>query len=86
MNDATIYPNTVKMLTTLGELKATIRRAKTLYVWVNWQGDDGDYIAVSKAAFLRGIGADSPFDGAHGGRHDGTHVRAREDDGDVYVN
>lgn len=79
-------------LRTLGELKAAIRTAKVVYVWVNWEGEDGDYIAITKASFLRGIGADTPaeYDAegnptGHGGKMDHTACRAELRGDEVYV-
>lgn len=71
---------------TLKELKSAIRACQTLYVWCNWQKDDGDYIEVPKAKFLRSINADTPNDGAHGGRMDETPAAFRIEDNDVYIN
>jgi hypothetical protein len=77
---------TYTKLATLGELKAAIRKAGAVYVWCNWEGDDGDYIEVRKAAFLRSIGADSPFEeSGDGGRPDWTPVHAELRGNEVYV-
>lgn len=78
--------NGIKTLSTLGRLKEAIKECKKLYVWCNWQGDDGDYIEVSKAAFLRSINANTPNDGAHGGRIDETQADFRVEQDCVYVN
>jgi hypothetical protein len=72
-------------LRTLGKLKQALKTARAVYVWCNWQGDEGDYIAVSKIGFLRSIGADTPNDGAHGGRGDWTPVRAELRGDQIYI-
>lgn len=76
------------MFKTLRELKIALKVAKNVYVWCNWTQDDGDYIEVTKRGFLRSIGADTPNDGAHGGKHDSTPVAFRiEDNGtSIYIN
>ena len=72
-------------MSTLGELKKAIKDTNTVWVWCNWQGDDGDYIEVNKKKFLKSIGADTPYDGAHGGKHDNTQARFHVRDGEVFV-
>ena len=74
-----------RALSTLGEFKRALRQHKLpLYVWCAWEGDDGDYIEVSRAAFLRGIGAAVSFD--RGGKCDGhqIHFDVRPGDG-IYI-
>lgn len=75
-----------RTLRTLGEFKKALKDCETLFVWVNWQGDDGDYIEVPKSKFLRSINADTPSDGAHGGRMDETPIDYRVDATSIYVN
>lgn len=71
---------------TLGELKEAIRKADAVYVWTNWEGDDGDYILVQKKTFLRCIGADTPWEeSGHGGRCDETMVKAEMRGNELYV-
>ena len=80
--EVTIYTR----LADLGELKRAIKTAGALFVWVNWEGDDGDYIQVAKSSFLRSIGADTPYEeSGDGGRPDWTPVRAELRGNDVYV-
>lgn len=71
---------------TLGEVKALFRsgRIRKVFVWCNWQGDDGDYIEVTKSAFLRSIGADVAFH--RDGRHPDTEIKAEIRYGDeLYI-
>jgi len=68
---------------TLGELKRKLKVAKKVCVWVEWEPREGDYIEVPKQKFLKSIGADTPNDGAHGGRHDTTSVKAKLGDNNV---
>ena len=75
-----------RTLRTLGEFKKALKDCSTLYVWVNWQGDEGDYIEVPKSKFLKSIGADVPNDGAHGGPMDATPISYRVDATTIYVN
>lgn len=74
------------MMKTLKELKAALKTCKTLYVWCNWQVEEGDYIEASKPKFLRSIGADTPNDGAHDGLHDNTPINFRVESEEIYVN
>lgn len=70
---------------TLKAFKADLRKCARLYLWCVWQREDGDYIEISKAGFLRGINADTPNDGAHGGRMDATPIDYRWEGCDIYV-
>ena len=75
-----------RTLRTLGEFKKALKDCSVLYVWVNWQGEEGDYIEVPKSKFLKSIGADVPNDGAHGGPMDATPISYRVDATTIYVN
>ena len=77
---------TYVQLRTVGEIKKALKGKKYLFVWCNWQREDGCYIRVLKKDFLTSIGADTPNDGAHGGIHDNTVAHARIEDDEVYVN
>lgn len=78
---------TDKNIKTIGQLKSAFKSCAKCFVWVCWNGEDGDYVEVSKASFLRSIGADTPNDGAYGGINDSTFINADcRDDGCVYVN
>ena len=77
---------TTTIVRDLGELKQAMKKAKAVFVWCNWNDDDGDYIPVTKSAFLRAVGADTPNDGAHGGRCNGTVIRAELRGDELYVN
>lgn len=83
MTEATV---TYVKLPTLGAVKAAIKKATAVYVWCNWEREDGSYIKVPKKAFLESIGADTPFDpSGHGGRHDATAIHAEMRDDELYV-
>jgi hypothetical protein len=70
---------------TVGELKVAIKYARQVNVFVVWNHDDGDYVEVKKATILRDLCIDTPSDGAHGGRDNGTAVKAHIQDGAVFI-
>lgn len=58
------------------DLLAALKKAKTVYVWVNWTEHDGIYLWVSKEA-VRANSKDVP---------NGTLFRATlREDGDLYI-
>lgn len=72
-------------LNTVGELKIAIKYARRVNVFVAWSRDDGDYVEVKKSTILRDLCIDTANDGAHGGRDDGTAVKAHVQDGEVFI-
>lgn len=71
----------------LGKLKQAIASAKRVFVWVNIWGDDGEMVEVQKTKLLKAMNADTPNDGAHGGRGDWTPVCSFDlrEDGDLWI-
>lgn len=72
-------------LTTAGQLRVALKTAKTVYVWCNVWGEDGEYVQVTKAALVRAMSLE-PNEGAHGGVPDCREVKARLDGDELYVN
>ena len=68
---------------TLGEFKRASKGRK-LRIWCSWQRDDGAYFPITRAKFLRTIGADVPHD--QGGLHENTAIDfAYGQDGDILI-
>lgn len=73
------------MQLTEATLKTFLAFANDAGNWCSWERKDGSYVKVSKREFLKNIGADTPNDGAHGGRADHTPVHAKIEDDEVHV-
>jgi hypothetical protein len=75
------------MASDLGDLKKAIKKAKNVYVWANVWGDEGEYLKITKKDLLRSMNADTPNDGAYGGRPDETPTSRYEldADGDLFI-
>jgi len=83
---ANVVEKQQRIYLTLGAFKTCLKNFPGLpiYVWSNWQGEDGDYIQVSRSAFLLGIGADVAYH--RGGRHNATQMTFDKRDDGIYIN
>ena len=71
---------TTATIGTIGELK---KIRKPLFIRCPWSVNDDEYFPISKAAFLRTIGADVPH--ADDGLSDNTEIKAIETDDSVLI-